>query len=72
VLSFFLSFGHIPCPKNLLSPPSFKVWRQKEPQRSFLPKCTLQECLSCVYWIICLHVSFSVLSATGVPGLMKH
>jgi len=46
--------------------------KARDCQRSLLSKCNLQECLSCVYWIICLHASFAVLSTTGAPVLMKH
>ncbi len=58
--------------KKKIKPNPLQSVKARDHQRSLLSKCNLQECLSCVYWIICLHVSFSVVSTTGVPVLMKH
>jgi hypothetical protein len=58
--------------KKKKKPNPLQSVKARDHQRSLLSKCNLQECLSCVYWIICLHVSFSVLSTTGVPVLMTH
>jgi hypothetical protein len=46
-LSFFLSFGHLPCPKNLLSPPLLQlpsflqsVKGKKSPRVHYCPNAT--------------------------------